>query len=332
VEAAAALAAGFRAGGAEAAQVPVADGGEGTAEVLHAVLGGEWRSACTSDPLGRPRTARWLVLPDGTAVVEAAAAIGLPLVAPDELDPLQASSFGFGELLAAALDNGADRLLVGLGGVASVDGGAGMRAAIGGRLSRVEVVVACDVENPLLGPRGAARVFGPQKGAGPTEIEELERRLSADRSLAPYTDVPGAGAAGGLGAALAALGARLVPGAPLVLERVGFAARARTADLVVTGEGTVDATTVGGKAPGTVLEVCRRLDRRCVIFGGRIVEPPQSAEVRALSGDPERARDDLAELGEALAAACGGDVRSAGYARAPSEPTAREQPSDDPHS
>jgi glycerate kinase len=269
-------------------------------DVLEAALRGERRSAVVSDPLGRPVEAWWLVLPDGTAVVEAAAALGLPLLAAEERDPLRASSRGFGELLAKVVESGAQSLLVGLGGVATVDGGFGMRDVVGERLRDVSVAVACDVRNPLLGPEGAARVFGPQKGADPAAVEELERRLASLAELAPYADLPGAGAAGGLGAALAALGAELVPGAPLILRRIGFAERARRAALVVTGEGTVDRTTFGGKAPGEVATACKQLRVRCVLFGGRVEEAPEGFEVRALSGQPERARPDLVALGEEL--------------------------------
>ena len=161
--------------------------------------------------------------------------------------------------------------------------------------------VACDVSNPLLGERGAARVFGPQKGASPDDVEELERRLLAMEELAPYVDLPGAGAAGGLGAALAALGARLVPGADLVLETIGFREQIRGAALAVTGEGEVDRTTAGGKAPGAVARVCAEEDVRCVVFGGRVIEPLAGVETRALSGDPARAEEDLVALGEKLA-------------------------------
>ena len=301
--AAAALAEGLGRAGVEAEQLPVADGGEGTMDALESALGGERRTARVSDPVGLPVEAEWLALADGTAVVEAAAALGLPLVAPDERDPLRATSRGFGELLVAALESGARALLIGLGGVATVDGGAGMRNVVGERLAGVPIVVACDVRNPLLGPEGAARVFGPQKGADPAAVEELERRLAALPELQPYADAAGAGAAGGLGAALAALGAELVPGAALILERIGFPERARRAGLVVTGEGTVDRTTFAGKAPGEVASVCSAAGTRCVLFGGVVTEwGAAGCEVRALSGDPRRARDDLVALGEELGA------------------------------
>jgi glycerate kinase len=283
----------------EADEVPVADGGDGTAEVLASVLGGEWRTARVGDPLGRPHDAPWLLLPDGTAVVEAAEAIGLRLLRDDELDPLRATSRGLGELVVAALDARPSSLLVCLGGSATVDGGAGLREVV--TALPVRTRVACDVTAPLLGERGAARAFGPQKGASPDAVEELERRLAAMPELAPYATLPGAGAAGGLGAALAALRAELVPGAELVLELVGFRGRLARADLVVTGEGTVDRTTADGKAPAVVLQVCREHRVRCAVFGGRVVEPLPGAESYELSGRPESAADDLTALGERLA-------------------------------
>jgi glycerate kinase len=297
-KAAAALAEGFRRAGVDVDELPVADGGEGTAEALHAALGGEWREAAVADPLGRKVDARFLRLADERAVVESAEAIGLSRLAPDERDPLRASSRGLGELVVAAVKAGARELLVGLGGSATVDGGAGLREVISSL--PVPTVVACDVSNPLLGERGAARAFGPQKGATPAQVEELERRIAGMDHLRPFAELRGAGAAGGLGAAFAALGAELVPGAELVLSTLGFRRRIRGAALVVTGEGVVDRTTAEGKAPGVVLSVCREEGIRCVVFGGRVVEPLPGAEAHALSGDPARARDDLVALGEKL--------------------------------
>jgi glycerate 2-kinase len=156
------------------------------------------------------------------------------------------------------------------------------------------------VRNPLLGPRGAARAFGPQKGATPELVEELERRLAAMEELRPYAELPGAGAAGGLGAALAALGAELVSGAELVLELIGFRAQLPGAALVITGEGTVDRSTTEGKAPGEVLRVCREEGVGCVLFGGRVVEAPEGVEVHELPSGPERAANDLVALGRLL--------------------------------
>lgn len=295
-DAAAALAEGLRAGGADVVEVPVADGGEGTLDVVAASLGGEWHEAEVSDPLGRPVRARWLLLEDGTALVESAEAIGLGLVAEEERDPLASSSRGLGELIVEAVDVDPVKLVVFLGGTATVDGGAGLMEVLGG--FPVPVRAACDVRAPLL---DAVWLFAEQKGATAEQLGELERRLLAQRSLAPFREVAGAGAAGGLGAAMAALGAELVAGASLVLELVGFEERLGHADLVVTGEGTVDRTTWLGKAPGEVAAVCARAGVRCVLFGGRVLDGPHGVEVHELSGDPARAREDLAALGERLA-------------------------------
>ncbi len=296
--AAAALAAGVREAGGEADELPIADGGEGTAAALHSALGGDWHEADAEDPLGRAIRARWLLLPDGTAVVESSAAAGLPLLAQEERDPLRATTHGLGLLLQAVLRERPDSLLVTLGGVATVDGGAGMRRVVGAL--PLPTRVACDVRNPLLGERGAARAYGPQKGATPAAVDELERRLAAEEALRPYADLPGAGAAGGLGAAFASLGAELVPGAPLVLETVRFRERIRGAALVVTGEGSVDATTAEGKAPAEAARIAAEAGVRSILFGGTVVEPLPGVECVALSGNPARARDDLLALGRRL--------------------------------
>ena len=295
--AAAALARGVRAAGGEAAELPIADGGEGTADALHAALGGTWNDAVVSDPLGRPHPARWLTLPDGRAVVEAAAAIGLPLLTAAERDPLVASSRGLGELVLAALRESPSAILVGLGGSATVDGGAGLRQVL--RALPVPATVLCDVRTTLA---DAPRLFGPQKGATGAVVAALERRLAAMEELVPYAGLAGAGAAGGLGAAFAALGAELVEGAPTVLDLLGFDVRLRETDLVVTGEGQVDRTTAEGKAPGVVATRCAAAGIRCVVFGGRVLEPVAGAETVSLSGDRDRAEADLEELGRSLAA------------------------------
>src|SRR5947208_2044041 len=258
-EAAACLAEGLGAW-ADVDELPLADGGEGTLDILHAALGGEWRDADVHDAFGRPRTARWLLLPDGTAAVESAQAIPLD---PDRLDPLSATSRGLGELIRAV--GRPHELLVCLGGTATVDGGAGLREVVD-KLPAV-TRVACDVDVPLL---DAARTFAAQKGASSKQAVELEARLQAMPGLAASGRLPGAGAAGGLGAALASLGAELVPGAALVLDLIAFDPGGY--DLVVTGEGTLDATTLRGKAPFEVARRCARSHVRCVIFAGRIVE------------------------------------------------------------
>ena len=284
--AAAALGEGLRAAGARVRELPIADGGEGTAESLQAAVGGEWHEAEVHDAFGRPRRARWLVLPDGTAVVESAAAVPLD---PDRLDPLAASSRGYGELVAAVLADEPSALLLCLGGTATMDGGAGFLEVV--QDLPVPARVACDVRATLA---EAPRLFGPQKGAGPVEVAELERRLAG--RLDPGS---GGGAAGGLGAALASLGAPLFPGAPLVLDAIGFDPAG--SDLVVTGEGRVDGTTALGKAPGEVARRCAAVGVRCVVFGGIVDEPLPGVETVALSGDPARAEDDLRELGLMLA-------------------------------
>ena len=301
VEAALALAAGLREGGAEALELPVADGGEGTAEVIASVREGRWGEAEVTGPLGERVRACYLVLEDGTAVVEAAEAIGLRLAS--RLDPLAASSRGLGELMLAAVAETSGPIIIGLGDTATVDGGAGLLGVVGDGLRGRALRAACDVRNPLLGERGAARAFGPQKGATPEIVDELERRAAAMEQLRPYADLPGAGAAGGIGAALAALGADLVSGAELVLEQVGFRDAARAADLVVTGEGAVDRSSFEGKAPGEVVRVCAEEGVRCVLFGGRILEWPDSVEIYELPSGPERTADDLVELGKKLAGA-----------------------------
>jgi glycerate kinase len=278
--AAAALAKGLR-GWSDVDELPVADGGEGTLDVLHAALGGEWREAEIHDAFGRARIARWLRREDD-AFVEAAQAIPLD---PQRLDPIAASSRGLGELIQAV--GKPRRLFVGLGGTANVDGGRGLLEVLDELPA--PTTVACDVDVPLV---DAVRLFAAQKGAKPEQFAELLARFEP---LEPYADLPGAGAAGGLGAALASLGADLLQGAELVLDVIGFDPAAY--DLVVTGEGTVDATTRRGKAPGRVAGRCRNAGVRCVVFGGRVVEPLPDVETVALSGDPSRAREDLVELG-----------------------------------
>jgi glycerate kinase len=206
---------------------------------------------------------------------------------------MNASSRGLGELIATV--GRPPALLVCLGGTANVDGGAGMREVL--RELPAPTRVACDVDVPLV---DAARVFAAQKGATSEQARELERRLAGMDELRSVADLPGAGAAGGLGAAFAALGAELVRGAALVLDLIGF--NARGYDFVITGEGKVDATTMRGKAPGEVVSRCVDAGVRCVLFGGLVEEAPPEIETVTLSGDPQRAREDLYELGRELGA------------------------------
>jgi glycerate kinase len=247
---------------------PLSDGGEGFAQVLAAVPPsagtppGRWYQTEVTGPLGRPVLAQWW-LAGGVAVVESAAASGLPLAGGARgNDPLGATTRGTGELLVAAVAAGARRVLVGVGGSATTDGGRGAIEAIeaAGGLGRAEVVVACDVETRFV---DAAQRFGPQKGASPTQVAQLEARLAAfatrlrDRYGVDVADMAGSGAAGGLAGGLAALGARLVPGFGVVAESVGLADRLGRVDLVVTGEGRLDATSWAGKVVGGVVRAAR---------------------------------------------------------------------------
>jgi glycerate kinase len=279
-EAAAALARGFRSAGAEAEELPLADGGEGTAVVLGAEV---VTLEPVHDAFGREREAPVRALADGTVVVESADAI--PFDA-ERLDVGAASSRGFGELIASA--GPCERLLVCLGGTATMDAGAGLLEALDELPATTTVL--CDTRATLA---EAPRLFGPQKGASADEVAELESRFAR----LPLAHLPGGGAAGGLGAALVSLGAELVPGAAYVLEAVGFREHAARADLVVTGEGTVDRTSFDGKAPGEAVRACAELGVRCLLFGGRVED---GVEALALSGDPTRARADLEELGVRL--------------------------------
>ena len=201
-----------------------------------------------------------------------------------------------GELVTAALSSSPSALVVALGGTATVDGGAGLLEVV--RELPVPTLALCDVDVPLA---DAARLFGPQKGASTQDVAVLDRRLAARADLRRYATLPGAGAAGGLGAALASLGAELAPGAEAVLDLLDFDARLRGHDLVVTGEGRVDSTTLAGKAPGEVARRAVAAGVRCVVFGGQVEAEVPGTETVALSGDPGRAELDLVELGRTLA-------------------------------
>jgi glycerate kinase len=295
---------------AEVSVIPVADGGEGTVQALVDTTGGELIAQTVTGPLGEPVTAFWGLLGDKqTAAIEMAASSGLPLVPPERRDPRVTTTFGFGELLQAALEHGCRHFIIGLGGSATNDGGAGMAQALGAmlttadgqviarggaalallahistasmdpRLQACTFDVACDVTNPLCGPLGALAVYGPQKGATPEMVAELDRALAhyadiIERDLhVSVRDVPGAGAAGGLGAGvLAFLHATLRPGAQIMLEAVHLEDQLRSADLVITAEGQLDMQTAYGKSIAAVASLARRLHVPVLAIAGALGE------------------------------------------------------------
>jgi glycerate 2-kinase len=263
-EVAEAIGSGLRDGGRTVDLCPVADGGEGTLEALLAALGGAVESVQAGDPLGRPIEAQFAVN-GSTAFVETAAASGLGLVAEAERDAIEASTFGTGELLVAAAAAGADTILLGVGGSATTDGGAGAIRAIerGGGLEGVRLVVLCDVRTTFA---DAARVFGPQKGADPDQVRRLTARLNAQARRLPRDPrgEPMTGAAGGLSGGLwAALGAELVSGSAFVLDAIGFDDRMRAARAVITGEGKLDEQSLVGKVVSEVATRSRQAGVPC---------------------------------------------------------------------
>jgi glycerate kinase len=300
-EVAAAIASGLRSAGRDAVEFPVADGGEGTMDVLVGALGGELRTVTASDPLGRTVEASFAVLPDGAAVVETAQASGLGLVGERERDAWAASTRGTGELIAAAAEAGAERVIVTVGGSATTDGGAGAVEALEEAGVRVELHVLADVRTPF---EQAARVFGPQKGADPAMVDRLERRLHdlASHFRRDPRGEPMTGAAGGLSGALwAQLGARLVPGAAYVLDAIGFDARMRAAAFVVTGEGRLDEQTLQGKIVGELATRCRQGGVAChAVVGGNALEPFQERILDLASVIEATTLDELEETGRAL--------------------------------
>lgn len=291
---------------AEVVKLPVADGGEGLVEVMTSATGGRIKKIKAKDPLGRDIEAAYGMLGNSnTAVIEMAAASGLPLLKKEEQDPLKTSTFGTGQLIQAALDENAEKIIVGIGGSATVDGGTGMAAALGARfldaegneispcggeldkldridvsdmdprLKNIQIEVACDVDNPLTGDTGAARIYAPQKGATPDMVEILESNLA---KLAEHIrqdigiDVekePGAGAAGGLGAGLLAFtGGRLASGIEIALDNIDFDANVKDSDLVITGEGRIDHQTVFGKVPVGVSMRAEKYNVPVIAIGG----------------------------------------------------------------
>ena len=311
-EAARAMAEGVgRAGAYEVVCLPLADGGDGTLETLVEATRGSLHSAVVQDPLGRPVTAAWGRLggvQSDTAVIEMAQASGLRLLHLEERDPLHASTFGTGQLMLCALQAGCRKLLVGIGGSATNDGGAGMAQALGFRLldgegkelprggsalvrlarierdgsrlpENLEVIVACDVDNPLVGPEGAAAIYGPQKGATQAQVLELDAALAHYAEVLRETfgrsvaEAPGAGAAGGLGAGLLAFCmARLQPGTEMALEATGFDALLADCDLVLTGEGRIDGQTARGKVIAGVARRARAAGVPVVALAGSVAE------------------------------------------------------------
>jgi glycerate 2-kinase len=294
---AAAVGRGLEHGGRPVDLCPVADGGEGTLDALATALGADRRTAEVTDPLGRPREAQFAIA-GRVAIVETAAAGGLALIAENERDPFAASTAGTGELIAAAVHAGADTVYLGVGGSATTDGGAGAIKALRRHdiVSGVRLVVVCDVRTAF---EDAARVFGPEKGAGDADVRRLSARLNglARRLDRDPRGIPMTGAAGGLSGGLwAAFGAELVPGAAFVLDAVGFDARMRAARAVVTGEGKLDQQSLVGKVVSEVATRARQTGVPCHAVVGtreldsmgarvldldRVLEAPTLAEMEA---------------------------------------------------
>lgn len=325
--AAAAMVRGARDAGADAIALPVADGGDGTLDVLLRARGSEARVTRhrVTGPTGAVVAARLGWIGPDAAVVELAEASGLRRLTPGAPDALHATSRGTGELIRIALDAGARTIVVGVGGSACTDGGAGLLQALGAHLTRADgqeigaggaglealdaidlsaaqralagcsIQVACDVRSPLLGPQGSARVFAPQKGASPAEVVRLERALTHLARVAEglgrgdVVELPGSGAAGGCGFGLALAGARLQPGAPIVCDLVGLDAALRTATVALTGEGCLDSQTPQGKAPAEVAARSAARGVPCIAIAGAVLEPlPQlfSAAISLSDIDP----------------------------------------------
>ena len=297
--------------------LPMADGGEGTSAVLSYALGGRWKEVTVHDPLMRPITAEYLLLPDETAVIEIAHACGLHLLTSNERNPLITSSYGVGELIADALNVGAKRIIIGLGGSATNDAGLGMLMALGvnfydydgnslaqgglqlARLQRIDATefnpkvvdtvfeVACDVTNPLCGESGASSIFGPQKGANLEQVKLLDKALSNFAAVSnkqgykDYQNVKGAGAAGGLGFALMSFcHATLQSGFATVANAVNLAPHIATADLVITGEGKLDAQTAMGKVAGGISQLAKANDKPVIAICGAVDHPKNEDDLK----------------------------------------------------
>ncbi len=308
---AAAIATGIKeaAPGFTVVQAPIADGGEGMATVLVEALGGKTVTAKVANPLGKEITTAYAVLGDGTAVIETAAAAGLTLLPPAGRNPMHTTTLGVGQLIKAALATGCRNFIMGLGGSATNDGGMGMLQALGcrfldehgqplapegaslGKVVKIDTTnllpelqdcrftAACDVDNPFYGPRGAARVFARQKGANEKEIELLDQGMEhfagvvAQTFGAQFATLPGTGAAGGLGGACrAVLRATLKPGTDVVFSLLNLPAKVRWADLIITGEGRLDAQTAMGKAPAGVARLAKTAGKPVIALAGSIGE------------------------------------------------------------
>jgi glycerate 2-kinase len=318
-EVAQAIGAGLSEAGAVADLCPAADGGEGTAETVRVAIGGEIRTAAAHDPLGRPIEARFVLVEDGaTAVVDTAAASGLPLVDPAERDAEAASTYGTGELIAAAIEAGARRVLLAAGGSATTDGGTGALEALRergvldpihaptagpgvGDPASVSLVVLCDV---LTRFEDAARVFGPQKGADPAAVARLSewlRRIATELPRDPR-GMPMGGCAGGLSGGLWAFGAELRPGAEFVLDLLGFDRRLAAADAAISGEGRIDSQSLEGKIVGQIAAACAAADRPLdVVVGQNGLAPSAAAAASIRSIREATTLDALREAGRRLA-------------------------------
>lgn len=295
---------------AEIVSAPMADGGEGTVQSLVDATGGTFITEQVHGPLGEPIEARFGMLGDGsTAVIEMAAASGLPLVPDDRRDPSRTTTYGTGQLIKAALERGADTIIVGIGGSATNDAGAGMAQALGvtlldaegnplpsgcggrelanlhridlstmdPRIAQTRFRVACDVDNPLYGERGAAYIYGPQKGADPEMVVQLDAALRTFAEVVKrdlgldVAHIPGAGAAGGLGAGLMAFcGAKLEPGVDIVLDAIDLAGKSQGADLIITGEGAINYQTAFGKAPSGPVRISKQVGCPNIVIAGGV--------------------------------------------------------------
>ncbi len=302
--------------------LPMADGGEGTAAVLSYVLGGRWKEVRVHDPMMQPITAKYLLLPNATAVIEIAQACGLHLLTPNERNPLITSSFGVGELIADALNEGVKRIIIGLGGSATNDAGLGMLMALGinfydydgnslaqgglqlARLQQIDDTkfnprvldtvfeVACDVTNPLCGKSGASSIFGPQKGANIQQVQLLDNALAnfaavcQKQDYRDYQNVKGAGAAGGLGFALMSFcNAKLQSGFDTVAKATDLAAHIAEADLVITGEGKLDAQTMMGKVAGGISKLAKANGKPVIAICGVVDDLKNEDSVKAAQSD-----------------------------------------------